>query len=66
MSRASGVVELSQQTDDDEAERFHRREDGGAGAPIYRTNAFHDGIPFEASAFRIEIEQIIASGDSAI
>ncbi|QTN34145.1 DUF3883 domain-containing protein [Akkermansiaceae bacterium] len=41
-------------------------ENGGASAPIYRTNAFHDGIPFEASAFRIEIEQIIASGDSAI
>lgn len=32
---------------------------GQAGAPIYRTDAFHDGIPFHASTFKIEIEKII-------
>lgn len=30
-----------------------------AGRPIYKTNAFHDGIPFEASAFKVEISNIL-------
>ncbi len=32
---------------------------GSAEKPIYRTDAFHDGIPFEASAFKVEISGVI-------
>ncbi|MCC5805065.1 MAG: DUF3883 domain-containing protein [Opitutales bacterium] len=32
---------------------------GRAAAPVYRTHAFHDGIPFHASTFKIEIESLI-------
>jgi superfamily II DNA or RNA helicase len=31
---------------------------GKAARPIYRAGAFHDGIPFHASAFKVEIEDI--------
>lgn len=34
-------------------------DNGLAGTPIYKANAFHDGIPFEASAFRVEISSIL-------
>ncbi|MCC5835090.1 MAG: DUF3883 domain-containing protein [Opitutales bacterium] len=33
---------------------------GQAEAPVYRTNAFHDGIPFHASTFKIEIARIVS------
>lgn len=32
--------------------------EGKTTSPIYRDNAFHDGIPFEASTFRLGIESI--------
>ncbi|MEO8206278.1 MAG: helicase-related protein [Chthoniobacterales bacterium] len=34
-------------------------DNGIADTPIYKTNAFHDGIPFEASAFKVEIASIL-------
>jgi SNF2 family DNA or RNA helicase len=32
---------------------------GQAGEPVYRNDAFHDGIPFHASTFKIEIDAIL-------
>ena len=32
---------------------------GKAGEPVYRANAFHDGIPFDASAFRVAVGHIL-------
>ena len=39
-------------------------ENGKAGPPVYRSAAFHDGIPFEASAFRINVDKILENPDS--